>query len=336
MAYGSPFFVASPFVKYERRVLGVVRAMMLLFLERPRIRCRGNGDKDANGSSPCNESDDDNIENDVDVDVDDHDHDHDKDVSTTGDGLLGFHHALWGLCSAYPNIVGKYVFRYPGSSRIVRSYATVARRLETEIDIDTERAAPQNCVQSVLWNLYGWHHCQETSGGALHRLRTPGSSSSSFSKAPVPNLTRDECGEVCRKAWARLCRLVVDALEGSGDETGAERVIREWGRLLVLVKIPFLATHFKSLVDSSLLTDISAALSIASSNNNSNSDNDNDNDSEHNRLELASNEDSKKEDEKDKDDKPSRKQKIVSQAHKLWKEYKLFFQGTVVGSSKTD
>mmetsp|Transcript_19277 Transcript_19277/g.40450 ORF Transcript_19277/g.40450 Transcript_19277/m.40450 type:complete len:143 (-) Transcript_19277:39-467(-) len=70
MAYGSPFFVASPFVKYERRVLGVVRAMMLLFLERPRIRCRGNGDKDANGSSPCNESDDDNIENDVDVDVD--------------------------------------------------------------------------------------------------------------------------------------------------------------------------------------------------------------------------------------------------------------------------
>mmetsp|Transcript_24503 Transcript_24503/g.50548 ORF Transcript_24503/g.50548 Transcript_24503/m.50548 type:complete len:1009 (-) Transcript_24503:944-3970(-) len=106
------------------------------------------------------------------------------------------------------------------------------------------------------------------------------SSSSSFSKAPVPNLTRDECGEVCRKAWARLCRLVVDALEGSGDETGAERVIREWGRLLVLVKIPFLATHFKSLVDSSLLTDISAALSIASSNNNSNSDNDNDNSGE--------------------------------------------------------
>lgn len=114
------------------------------------------------------------------------------------------------------------------------------------------------------------------------------------------------------------------------DETGAERVIREWGRLLVLVNISFIATHFKSLVDSSLLTDISTAISMVSSRSEQNNNN------EKNRIELVSNEDSKKEDENDKDDKPSRKQKIVSQAHKLWKEYKLFFQGTVVGSSKTD
>jgi len=224
--------------------------------------------------------------------------------------LLGFHHALWGLCIAYPKTVGKYVFRYPGSSQIVRSYAT-----------HLDSSAPQICVQCILWNVYGWHQCKKSigSGGGLNVLRKPGSSSTTAS----PKLTQDECSEVCQKAWSRLCHLVTQALDDSGvnDDASSERVIEEWRRLLVLVSIPYIAEHFKSLVDSSLVNDVSIVISNQLTHNNVR------------RLE-SSNEDGNVDDEKD--DKPSRKQKIISQAHKLLKKYNLFFQGTVIGSSKTD
>lgn len=225
--------------------------------------------------------------------------------------LLGFHHALWGLCIAYPKIVGKYVFRYPGSPQIIRSYATQLHTM-----------ASQNCVQSILWNLYGWNQCKDSSGGSsLRVLRKPGSSRPS-SQAP-PKLTQDECSEVCRKAWSQLCRSVMKALEKSdeSDDAGVERVIQEWGRLLLFVSIPSISTDFKTLIDASLLQDISAVI-VAQS--------------EHTNIKRpeSPNEDSKID--KDKDDKPSRKQTIISQAHKLLKEYKLFFQGTVLGSSKMD
>jgi len=105
------------------------------------------------------------------------------------------------------------------------------------------------------------------------------------------------------------------------DDASVERVIQEWGRLLVLGSISSIATQFKSMVESSLLDDISIVISNQSEQLNE-------------RKSKSSNEDGKVDDEKD--DKPSRRQKIVSQAHKLLKEYKLFFQGTVVGSSKTD
>jgi hypothetical protein len=232
-------------------------------------------------------------------------------VATLNDeNVLGFHHALWGLCIAYPKTVGKYVFRYPGSSQIVRSYA-----------IQLDSSAPQNCVQCILWNVYGWHQCKESSGsgGGLNVLRKPGSSSTIASR----KLTQDECSEVCQKAWSRLCNLVKQALNDSDvkEEATSETVIDEWGRLLVLTSIPFIAEHFKALVDCSLLDDISIVISNQLAHKNEG------------RIE-SSNADGKVDDEKD--DKPSRKQIIVSKAHKLLKKYNLFFQGTVSGSSKTD
>jgi len=231
-------------------------------------------------------------------------------ATVTDENVLGFHHALWGLCIAYPKTVGKYVFRYPGSLQIIRSYA---------MQIDS--SAPQNCVQCILWNVYGWHQCKESSGsgGGLSSLRKPGSSSTIAPR----KITQDECSEVCQKAWSRLCYLVKQALNDSDikDEATSETVIDEWGRLLVLTSIPFIAEHFKALVDRSLLDDISIVISNQLAHKNEG------------RIE-PSNEVGKVDDEKD--DKPSRKQIIVSKAHKLLKKYNLFFQGTVSGSSKTD
>lgn len=214
---------------------------------------------------------------------------------------LGFHHALWGLCIAYPKIIGKYVFRHPGSSQIIRLYATY---------LDT--STPQNCVQCILWNVYGWYQCKESGGGGLSSLRKPGS-------VTPRKLTQDECSEVCQKAWTRLCNLVKEAIVGSETNTDAscERVIEEWGRLLVLASGTHIADDFKVLVDSSLLGDIASVIANQSSHNNETTE--------------SSNNDGKED-----DDKPSRKQKTVSQAHKLLKKYKLFFQGTTSGSSKTD
>ena len=217
------------------------------------------------------------------------------------ENALGFHHALWGLCIAYPKIIGKYVFRHPGSSQIIRSYAT---------HLDT--STPQNCVECILWNVYGWHHCKESSSGGLSSLRKPGSVTSR-------KLTQDECSEVCQKAWARLCHLVKEAIVDSETNTDAscERVIEEWGRLLVLASGTHIADDFKVLVDSCLLGDIASVISNQSSQSNE-------------RIQSSNN------DGKEDDDKPSRKQKTVSQAHKLLKKYNLFFQGTSSGSSKTD
>lgn len=223
-------------------------------------------------------------------------------VATINDeNALGFHHALWGLCIAYPKIIGKYVFRHPGSSQIIRSYAT---------HLDT--STPQNCVECILWNVYGWHHCKESSSGGLSSLRKPGSVTSR-------KLTQDECSEICQKAWARLCHLVKEAIVDSETNTDAscERVIEEWGRLLVLASGTHIADDFKVLVDSCLLGDISSFISNQSSQSNE-------------RIQSSNN------DGKEDDDKPSRKQKTVSQAHKLLKKYNLFFQGTSSGSSKTD
>lgn len=223
------------------------------------------------------------------------------------DGFLGFHHALWGLCIAYPKIVGKYVFRYPGSSHIIRSYA-----------MQLDSSAPQNCVQCILWNIYGWHQCKESSSSGLSLLRKPGSSSTVASR----KLTQDECREVCQKAWSRLCHLVKQALDDSNviDDATAERVIDEWGRLLIITSDTHITEYFKTLVDSSLLGEISAVISKSLTQNKEQIES------------LNADEEAKDE----KDDKPSRKQKITLQAHKLLKKYNLFFQGTVSGSSKTD
>lgn len=236
--------------------------------------------------------------------------DENNDDRPVSSDFLGFHHALWGLCVAYPKIVGKYVFRYPGSSQIIRSYA-----------MQLDSSAPQHCVQCILWNIYGWLQCKESSasGGGLNILRKPGSSSNITSV----KLAEDECREVCQKAWSRLCNLVKKGLSFPDveDDASSERVIEEWGRLLMLTSIPYIIEHFKTLVDPSLLNDISIVISNQLAHQSV-------------RIIKSSNEDGKVDDEKD--DKPSREQKIISQAHKLLKKYNLFFQGTVIGSSKTD
>jgi hypothetical protein len=240
--------------------------------------------------------------------------------------LLGFHHALWGLCQSFPKIVGKYVFRYPGSSQIIRSYAT-----------NLGSSSPQNCVQSILWNIYGWYQCKQSSlaSGGMNTVLKKIGSSTSDGKKPLntSRLIEDECSEVCSKAWSQLCKLVIQALEASStnrsDDAGAEKVIQEWGRLLVLSRISSIATHFKSLIDPSLLDDISIVISSQSKQIKMDKTD-----------ELESREDGKANDDKKDDDKerrkPSRRQRIISQAHKVLKEYKLFFLGTVVGTSKTD
>eukprot|EP00531_Pseudo-nitzschia_arenysensis_P009279 CAMPEP_0116140024 /NCGR_PEP_ID=MMETSP0329-20121206/13619_1 /TAXON_ID=697910 /ORGANISM="Pseudo-nitzschia arenysensis, Strain B593" /LENGTH=728 /DNA_ID=CAMNT_0003635095 /DNA_START=24 /DNA_END=2208 /DNA_ORIENTATION=+ len=213
---------------------------------------------------------------------------------------LGFHHALWGLCIGYPKIVGKYFFRYPGSSQIIRAYA-----------LQLDAGVPQICIEALIWNVYGWHQCKESSGGGgLSSLRKPGS------VAPK-KLTPDECSEVCQKAWSQLCNLVKEALKDSdpNNDAASERVIEEWGRLLVLASGTHIADQFKTLVDSSLLNDISSVVTTQLAKS---------------QVRIESTKHEGKEDD-DKDDKPSRKQKTVSHAHKLLKKYNLFFQGTTSG-----
>ncbi|MGK3738772.1 MAG: hypothetical protein ACI8RD_010307 [Bacillariaceae sp.] len=254
------------------------------------------------------------------------------DEASTGD-LLGFHHALWGLCQSFPKIVGKYVFRYPGSSQIVRSYAT-----------DLSSSSPQNCVQSILWNIYGWYQCKQaslTSGGVNIVLKKIGSSTSDGKKSlNTSRLIEDECSEVCSKAWSQLCKLVIQAIESSSngigsDDAGAEKVIQEWGRLLVLSRISSIATHFKSLIDPSLLDDISIVISNQSKQILIDKTADESESREDSKANDKKDDDKEKEEDKERR-KPSRRQKIISQAHKVLKEYKLFFLGTVVGTSKTD
>jgi len=232
------------------------------------------------------------------------------DEASTGD--LGLHHALWGLCIAFPRIVGKYVFRYPGFSQISRSYATKLDSLE-----------PQICVQCILWSIYGWYQCKESSlasGVNIVWKNGPLSGDKCLKNSP---LTQDECSEVCTKAWSQLCNSVKNALEAynGSDDIGAERIIQEWGRLLVLSRIPSIATIFKNLIDSSLLGDISIVIS-------------NQSERDDGKPPDKSCEDKKANDKKD--DKPSRRPRNISQARKVLKEYKLFFLGTAVGTSKTD
>ena len=227
------------------------------------------------------------------------------DESTTGsDGA--FHYALWGLCIAFPRIVGKYVFRFPGSLGIIRSY-------KATFDL----SEPDNCIHCLLWNIYGWLQCKESSlAGSTNivwKKKNSSSSNGTNNSLNTSPLTSGECSEVCAKAWSELCDAAKNALEASNgsDDAELEKIISGWGRLFVLLSIPSIATIIKTLVDASPLEDISTILSIQS--------------------EVI---DSKSDD--DKNDKPSRRQRTIAKARKVLKEYKIFFLGSVNATSKID
>jgi hypothetical protein len=254
-----------------------------------------------------------------------------------------FHHALWGLCISYPATVGKYVFRYPGVTGMVRQYVV-------QNDGSTD---PQDCVQSILWNTYCWLQCDDSASGDGSSLKIvwkkkPASSSSSKDSPGGPpsvtaQLSRDECKEASRKAWSRLCQLVQTSLQescesssedgGGGDGStstdttdDAEGVVREWGRLLVLARIPEVSANFCSMIDPSLLADVSRVFTNLPR--------------EETKLDSTDSIPTKNGDhdiDERKEGKTSRRHRIVTQAHKSLKEYQLHFQGAIVnGSSKMD
>lgn len=248
---------------------------------------------------------------------------------------IPMHHALWGLCVTYPTIVGKYAFGYPGVTDLLRQYV---------IKHDAPSSA-QDCVQAVLWNMYGWLQCGGASSSST-ASKIVWKTKSSLNSAAGPQttstvLSRDECNEVCLKAWSRLCHLVQEALQqsisisgsdGGGSSSSSinedtiERVIREWGRLLVFFRVPAISANFVSLIDSSLLQDISKVLiSLPRQEEKDDSTHAN-----------GAHDDDDRGIEDKKKGKTSRRHQIIAQAHRLLKEYKLCFQGTMTRSSKMD
>jgi hypothetical protein len=122
---------------------------------------------------------------------------------------------------------------------------------------------------------------------------TTTTSTKSFNALTPATFTPKECQEVIQEVWTCLCQLVLNAIEldsccGEDDKvkegdsccgedskekegavtsttstTAALDIITEWKRLLVFVtKIPGLSSTMKGLLNSSLLEDISTALSL--------------------------------------------------------------------------
>jgi hypothetical protein len=235
-------------------------------------------------------------------------------ASVSAQAQCHFHHALWGLCVAYPKIVGKYVARYPGIPTVVRQY-----------DVRPDSSS-RSCVHSILWNCYGWSQCEDSQAPRVVWKTT---SSSSSSTKLSPPLARDECKEVCAKSWTRLCQIVETALRNSPKEPKeALAVLHDWERLLSLVGVPSVATVFVALVEeSSPLQDIAGVLSELAQQQ----------PDEPSKTTPPEKDEYVSEDESDKKKPPvSNWQLVVSKTRKLLKQYTLLFQGNVAGSSKTD
>ena len=244
------------------------------------------------------------------------------------------HHALWGLCVAYPKVVGKYVLRYPGTAQLVRRYV-----------IQNDSTA-EECVESFLWNMFSRIQCSESN---------PTASSPSSSKIVWKNgsklkgqtstpLTVDECSAVCEKAWARLCQLVEDSLNDrattptSDDKT--KKVLDQWERLLAFVRIPIISMKCQSIIDSSNhIEKIASTLSnlpkmeedsedsktktikFKQEDNVTNYNHDNESDEVIEGREKYS---------------ASNREVIHGQAHRLIKEYRTYIRGGTSASAKTD
>jgi hypothetical protein len=244
--------------------------------------------------------------------------------STTTGSLPPYYldHALWGLCVVYPTVVGKYVARYPGFSTIVRRYH------HSPPDTMTSR----DCVHSILWNCFAVAHCSDGTQAPQIVWKTKAPSSSSDGGPAPPQatpLTKDECQEVCQKAWVQLCQMVGSSLtiEQSSPKKSLE-VVQDWERLLKLVGAPSVVATFQSLISdhATQLETIRERLSQAAA------------------AETADDsvEDSQSKNEKIDDDDERKKTSMSHQqlaaatTRKMLKQYTLFFQGNVRGSSKTD
>ena len=241
------------------------------------------------------------------------------------------HHALWGLCVAYPKVVGKYVFRYPGTAQLVRRYV-----------IQNDSTA-EECVESFLWNMFAWIQCLESnpaaSGTSSKIVWKNGSKLKGQTSTP---LTVDECSAVCEKAWACLCQLVEDTLNDrattptSDDKT--KEVLDQWERLLAFARIPLISMKCQSIIDSSHhIEKIASTLSnlpkmeedsvhskpktikFKQEDNVTNHDNESDEVIEVREKNSSSN-----------------REVIYGQAHRLIKEYRTYIRGGTSASAKTD
>lgn len=248
-----------------------------------------------------------------------------------------FHHMLWGLCAAYPKVVGKYVMRYPGISQLVRHYSGLS-------SIESSPPSSRDYVHSILWNAFGWSHCSGVDAAtAAPQLiwKTKGTNSSPFS----PPLSADECSEVCRKAWTRLLHLVessaqelVESSEYSEESTRFKAtiaVLDDWERLLEFLRIPSIGPAAAMLLMrddvSTRLTTTSNLLSTLSSRHN-----EDENTADTTRKTNTKDGDAANDDTNKKKTPASQQQLVLSRARKLLKQYTLFFQGNLVSSSKTD
>jgi hypothetical protein len=184
----------------------------------------------------------------------------------------------------------------------------------------------QDCVQDILWNIIGYSQCGENATINSPKVVWKNNQSLGLQKTAPPPLTKDECSEVSMKAWSHLCHLVHSTIEDvSAIDDTAERTIQQWSRLLVFVRHPSISNDFKVLADSSYLQNIATALADLPKDEEATATIS---------VEKTENEDEKVRNEKV--GKQSRRQRIVSNARKVLKEYKLYYQGTFSGSSKTD
>ncbi|CAJ1946244.1 unnamed protein product [Cylindrotheca closterium] len=229
------------------------------------------------------------------------------DLSTT----QSFHHALWGLSVAHPTTVGKYVARFPETKDLVRHYLV------------TKDSTPKQCVASVLWNGFGWIHMDASTAQTAPRVVWK--TKAAQQKAVSPPLTKDECLEVCQKAWTQLCQLVASSLQTADkDLEAASEALDEWDRLFSFVSVHAVSPSFHQLLDESQIQSVAKVLSSIPQ-------------PEKPELEpLVAEEAEGGTDPDDKRKKPkSTHHLVLSRARKIIKQYTLFFQGRA-GSSKTD
>ncbi|KAL3945483.1 MAG: hypothetical protein SGBAC_000454 [Bacillariaceae sp.] len=232
-------------------------------------------------------------------------------VGLSGDlrTMPNFHHALWGVSVAHPTTVGKYVARFPETKELVRHYAVA------------KDSTPKECVASVLWNGFGWIH---TDASSLQAPRVVWKTKAAQEKVAAPPLTKDECQEVCQKAWTRLCQLVECTLKTSEkDLESASEALDEWERLFSFVSVMSISPSFHQLLDESQIQSVAKCLSSIPQ-------------PEKSESEVIEGELEGGGDPDDKRKKPkSTLHLVLSRARKIIKQYTLFFQGRAA-SSKTD